>query len=334
MIAQHANNLPMICDSETSSNSAQYEEASCPILISRLGFASTIRESWKLLARKTIRFLIAALSLFLTASYSQARLGWTLEEFKKQYGPPVLAQEQIAGRIGYVFTGGDYLIAAFFHDTQVSRILYIRRAGSGIDWERAKALLADNAPDANWAEASRNEADKSYRVNGTKDGVESYYASLTDDGQMLAIWTKEDDEAGRTKLDTPLVTSLMSSSEKNTSQVTAGRGPDIESESASEDHPETQANITPSSSEHPAPTPASHTTIATAKPRSHREISHVVNSDPKTRSKALSHRPLGDRQRVPTPAPSPTPLLMNAGNGLYNSDNTQPFKNAKKSPGP
>jgi len=29
-----------------------------------------------------------------------------------------------------------------------------------------------------------------------------------------------------------------------------------------------------------------------------------------------------------------TPLLMNAGTGLYNSDYTQPFKNPKKAPGP
>jgi len=48
-------------------------------------------------------------------------------------------------------------------------------------------------------------------IMSAKDGVESYYASLTDDGKMLAIWTKEDDEAGRTKprLDTPSVSSVV-----------------------------------------------------------------------------------------------------------------------------
>ena len=86
-----------------------------------------IQESRTLVARKSVRLVLAALSLILTAGHSQAHLGWTLEQFKQQYGQPVLAQEQIAGRIGYVFTGGDYLVAAFFHDTQVSRILYIRR---------------------------------------------------------------------------------------------------------------------------------------------------------------------------------------------------------------
>jgi hypothetical protein len=339
MIAIRANDLPTIRDSEASSYFGQYLKGSCAILISRLGIASLIPESRKLMARQTIRFLMAALSLILTAGYSQAGLGWTLEQFQQQYGPPVLAQEPIAGRIGYVFTGGDYLIAAFFHDARVSRILYIRRAGSAIDWETAKSLLAANAPDAIWADAARNETDKSYRVNGTKDGVESYYASLTDDGQMLAIWTKEDDEAGRTKLDTPLVSSLMSSSERNTGQVTAGPGPSTNSESAPENnYPDEPANTTSSTPpERPTPAPASRSKTTPDKLRSSKsrhEISHVVNFDGKARSKVSSHRPAGDQHRVPPPVPTPTPLLMNAGTGLYNSDNTQPFKNSKKSPGP
>jgi hypothetical protein len=57
---------------------------------------------------------MAALGLILTASHSHAGLGWTLGQFNQQYGEPVLNQEQIAGRIGYVFKGKDYIIAAFF----------------------------------------------------------------------------------------------------------------------------------------------------------------------------------------------------------------------------
>jgi hypothetical protein len=72
--------------------------------------------------------------------------------------------------------------------------MYICRSGSVFDWGRARALLRANAPDAIWADAFKNEADNSYWVNGTKHGVETYYASLTDDGTMLVIWTKEDDE--------------------------------------------------------------------------------------------------------------------------------------------
>jgi hypothetical protein len=53
------------------------------------------------------------------------------------------------------------------------------------DWGSARVLLRANVPGAIWDDASKNEADNSYRVNGTKDGVESYYASLTDDGKML-----------------------------------------------------------------------------------------------------------------------------------------------------
>jgi hypothetical protein len=161
--------------------------------------------------------LIAARADELPVINSHAGLGWTLAQFKQQYGEPVLNQEQIAGRIGYVFKGEDYIIGAFFLNRQASRILYICRSGSVFSWGRARALLSANAPDAIWADASKNETDNFYRVNGTKDGVETYYASLTDDGMMLVIWTKEDDEAGRTspKLDTPPLSSVMGWNEKS-----------------------------------------------------------------------------------------------------------------------
>ncbi len=161
------------------------------------GFIASTQESLTLVARKTIPLVIAALSLILTASDSQAGLGWTLAQFKQQYGRPVLNQEKIAGRTGYVFTGEDYIIAAFFLNRQVSRILYVCRSGSVFSWGRARALLSANAPDAIWGDASKNETDNSYRVIGTEDGVETDYASLTEDGTMLAIWTKEDDEVVR-----------------------------------------------------------------------------------------------------------------------------------------
>ena len=101
---------------------------------------------------------MATLSLILSASHSHAGLGWTLAQFKEQYGEPVLNQEQIAGRIGYVFNGKDYIIAAFFLNRQASRILYICHNGSVFSWGRARALLSANAPDAIWADASKNEA--------------------------------------------------------------------------------------------------------------------------------------------------------------------------------
>src|ERR1700730_17549163 len=192
------------------------------------GFTSNAQESLTRVARKTISLLIAALSLFLTTSHSHAGLGWTLAQLKQQHGQPVLNQERIAGRIGYVFRGGDYNIAAFFRNRQVSRIMYVCRDGSVFDWARARALLSANAPDAIWADAFKNEADNSYRVSGTKDGVETYYASLSDNGTMLVIWTKEDDEAARTspKLDTPLLSSVMGSND----EITAGQAPSIDSE--------------------------------------------------------------------------------------------------------
>ena len=287
------------------------------------------------MARKTIQLLIAALIPVLTASHSHAGLGWTLAQFKQQYGKPVLNQEQIAGRIGYVFTGEDYIIAAFFRNTQVSRILYICPGDSVFNWGRARALLGANAPDAIWADASKNEADNSYRVNGTKDGVETHYASLTGDGKMLAIWTREDDEAGRakTRLDTPSAPSGVGSNEKSTGEVTAGQLPSIDSELTPEiNHPDVPANATSSSpAQRPAPAHASRTKIARVKLRSslsRREIFHVANFDVKAQSSVHSHRLVGSYH------PAPTPLLMNAGTGLYNSDYTQPFKDRKKNAGP
>jgi len=144
-------------------------------------------------ARKTIPLLIAALSLILTASHSHAGLGWTLGQFEQQYGKPVINQEQIGGRIGYAFRGKDYIIAAFLLNGHVSRIIYICRSGSVFSWGTARALLSANAPEGIWGDPFKSDTDNSYRVNGTKHDVETYYASLTDDGTMLVIWTKEPD---------------------------------------------------------------------------------------------------------------------------------------------
>jgi hypothetical protein len=211
------------------------------------GFIDSAQESLTLVARKTIPFLIAALTVILTASHSHAGLGWTLAQFEQQYGKPVINQEQIGGRIGYAFRGKDYIIAAFFLNRQVSRIMYICRSSSVFSWGTARALLSANAPDGIWGDAFKSETDNSYRVNGAKDGVEKYYASLTYDGTMLVIWTKEDDEAARTspKLDTSLLSSVMDSNEKSTGEITAGQAPSIDTRLTPEIiHPDVQANAT------------------------------------------------------------------------------------------
>ena len=245
------------------------------------------------MARKTIPLLIATLGLILTASHSHAGLGWTLARFKQQYGKPVLNQEQIEGRIGYVFTAEDYIIAAFFLNRQVSRIMYICRNDSVFNWGRARALLRANAPDAIWADASKNEADHTYRVNGTKDGVETYYASLTGDGKMLVIWTKEDDEAGRTspKLDTPLLSSVMGSNEKSTGEITAGQVPSVDSGLTPKiNHSDVQANATSRSPSQPPDSPhAAHTKIPHVRLRSSMHPRYV---DVKTRLVMLWHQSL------------------------------------------
>ncbi len=257
------------------------------------GLVASAEENLRLLIRKAVPLLMSTLSLILTASHSHAGLGWTLAQFKQQYGKPVLNQEQIAGRIGYVFTAEDYVIAAFFLNKRVSRIMYICRSGSVLfNWAKARALLGANAPDAIWADASRNEADNSYRLNGTIDGEETYYASLTDDGKILVIWTKEDDEAGRIspKLDTSPLSSVMGANEKRTGEI-AEATPSIDSGLTPKiNHPDVQANATSwSSSQRPNSAHAAHTRIPNARLRSSAHPRHV---DVKTRLIALWHQSL------------------------------------------
>jgi len=246
-----------------------------------------------MVARKAIPLLISAVSLILTASHSHAGLGWTLAQFEQQYGKPVINQEQIAGRIGCVFTGVDYVIAAFFLNRQVSRIMYICRSGSVFSWGTARALLSANAPDAIWADAFKSETDNSYRVNGTKDGVETYYASLSDDGTMLVIWTKEDDEATRTnfKLDTPQLSSVMDSNEKSTGETTAGQAPSIDTRLTPEIiHPDVQANATSwSPAQRQGSAHSAHPKIFNVRLRSSKHPQHI---DVKTRLIALWHQSL------------------------------------------
>jgi len=257
------------------------------------GFIASAQESLTLVARKAIPLLIAAVSLILTASHSHAGLGWTLAQFEQQYGKPVINQEQIGGRIGYAFGGKDYIIAAFFLNRQVSRIMYICRSGSVFSWGTARALLSANAPDGIWGDAFKSETDNSYRVNGAKDGVETYYASLTYDGTMLVIWTKEDDEAARTspKLDTSLLSSVMDSNEKSTGEITAGQAPSIDTRLTPEIiHPDVQANATSwSPAQRQGSAHSAHPKIFNVRLRSSKHPQHI---DVKTRLIALWHQSL------------------------------------------
>jgi hypothetical protein len=242
--------------------------------------------------RKTILSLIAALSLILTASHTHAGLGWTLAQFEQQYGKPVIDQEQIGGRIGYAFRGKDYIIAAFFLNTRVSRILYICGSGSVFGWGTAMALLSANAPEGIWGDPFKNDSDNSYRVNCTKDGVEIYYASLTYDGTMLAIWTQEDEEATRTTLkDTPTLSSVMASNEKSTGEITAGQGPSIDTRLTPEtNQPDVQANTTSwPLSQRQGSAHSTHTKIFNVRLRSSKHPRYV---DVKTRLIALWHQSL------------------------------------------
>ena len=165
MIVKRADDLPLMRNLEAFSYLGQNVKASGLILAAlsnRLWAALVVRKGQTQMSRKIIGLLMGAFCLVLTTSHTQAGLGWTLAEFEQQYGKPVLDQEQIAGRKGYVFTGEGYIIAAFLHDTQVSRILYICRAGSVLDQDKARALLVANAPDATWDQTFKTEPDNSF----------------------------------------------------------------------------------------------------------------------------------------------------------------------------
>jgi hypothetical protein len=237
--------------------------------------------------------LIAALCLILTASHSHADLGWTLGQFEQQYGKPVISQEQIGGRTGYAFRGKDYIIAAFFLNRQVSRIIYICCGGSVFSWGTARALLSANAPEGIWGDAFKSDADNSYRINGIKDGVETYYASLTDDGTMLVIWTKEDEEATKTtpKLNTPPLSSVMVSNEKSTGEITAGQTPSIDTRFTPEvNQPDLQAHATSwPLSQRQGSAHSTHTKVFNVRLRSSKHPRYV---DVKTRLIALWHQSL------------------------------------------
>ena len=136
-------------------------------------------------------------------------------------------------------------------------------------------------------------ADNTYRVNGTKDGVETYYAALTDDGKMLVIWTKEDDETGKTKpeLNTSPLSSVMGSNEKSNGEITTAQTPSIDSGLTPKiNHPNVQANATSwSTSQRPDSAQAAHTKIPNARLRSSMRPRYI---DVKTRLIALWHHSL------------------------------------------
>jgi hypothetical protein len=84
----------------------------------------------------------------------------------------------------------------------------------------------------------------------------------------------------------------------------------------------------------PAPTHAFHPKIARVKhrsPMSRRQNFRVANFDATARPAASSPQHVGSYPAASTPNLM-TPKMMNAGTELYNSDYTQPFKNAKKTP--
>jgi hypothetical protein len=119
--------------------------------------------------------------------------------------------------------------------------------------------------------------------------VETYYASLTDDGKMLVIWTKEDDEAGRTssQLDMSPPSSAMGSNEEITIETTPGIDSGL---TPTINHSDVQANATSRFlSQRPDSTYAVHTKIPKVRLRS---SMHRRSVDVKTRLIALWHQSL------------------------------------------
>jgi hypothetical protein len=114
---------------------------------------------------------------------------------------------------------------------------------------------------------------------------------------MLAIWTKEDDEAGRTKpkLDTPPVSSVVGSSGKSTGEGTAGLT-SIESELTPKiNRPDVPASVTSSSPANTASSPPANT--ASASP------ANTASSPP---TNTASSSPANTPSSSPAKRPAPT----------------------------
>jgi hypothetical protein len=140
-----------------------------------------------------ILMIFAAATLIITATNSQAGLGWSFDECVQHYGETTEPNSRMdSGRIMCEFSAQGYVIYAYFMTNTVSRIAY--RSTSTFDTARVQEFLAANGPGASWKGPYKDESDGSYRWEATKDGTPAYVACLTTEGHTLLIWTQQDDD--------------------------------------------------------------------------------------------------------------------------------------------
>jgi hypothetical protein len=148
--------------------------------------------------KQKILILFALATLLITIKHSRAGLGWSFDECVQHYGQTTQPNTRTAsGRVLCVFSVKGYDIDAFFMSNTVSRIAYI--SPIGFDKAGVEEFLATNGPGAAWEGPYKDNSDGSYRWHSTKDGAPAYAASLNHERHSLLIWTKEDDDFGRTQ---------------------------------------------------------------------------------------------------------------------------------------
>ena len=141
------------------------------------------------------RFLLAALSLTLSAVSAHADLGWTLAQSVQAYGEPTASVENGDSQTNYQFKLQGklqtYTITACFLYGRVGEVTYERQAA--FDMPSIDFFKARNCPDTQWHIAFE-EGFGGY-WSGQVDGKEAYRAVLSDDHTALTIIT--DDYRGR-----------------------------------------------------------------------------------------------------------------------------------------
>ena len=148
---------------------------------------------------KNLAFIITAAIGLITTYHTQARLEWTLDDCKQQYGQPLIepvpdADGRMAAVFSCFFQTKGYFILTLFRNDRVSRIWYTKTESS-FDPETVGHFLSSNAPGAVWSRRYRDKQDITIsRWDGIKEGKPAYFASLDQKG-TLRIWTKEDIDA-------------------------------------------------------------------------------------------------------------------------------------------
>ena len=146
--------------------------------------------------RKAILLLTATAGLTMTASSSQAAIGWNLKQCEQAFGKPIISRNTaLIGRKSYEFETKNFLINTFFLAGKVSRISFHKKTGY-IDKSTIPTLLAYGDHNPMWGQAYQDPDGNWHWINNSKD----LFASFADNWTTVVVWTQADRDAIRTAL--------------------------------------------------------------------------------------------------------------------------------------